>query len=270
MHDYKLIAIDMDGTLLNNNLEISPRAVQAINEVIRKGVKVTLCTGRMFASASQYADKLSINVPLITYNGALVKNSKTEEILYQRIVPLEEAFRVISKCREHGFQLNVYVDDELYVEKDTERARKYAERVNVPLNVVNDFIEYLQKIGSGPIKMLAIGEEEELNKLRDQLEAEGISLYITRSRYHFLEFLNKEATKGLGLKAVADTLGIKKDNIMAIGDNENDLEMFKYAKTAVVMKNARDDIKSCADYVTETCNDDDGVAEVLEKLVLGK
>lgn len=270
MNDYKLIAIDMDGTLLNNHLEISPRVVQAINEVIKRGVKVTLCTGRMFASASQYADKLRINVPLITYNGALVKNSQTKEILYRRIVPLEEAFRVISKCREFGFQLNIYVDDKLFVEKDTERARGYAERVNVPLNVAGDFIEFLKEIGNGPIKMLAIGEEEELNLLRDQLKAEGADLYITRSRYHFLEFLNKEATKGLGLKAVADTLGINKDNIMAIGDNENDLEMFKYARTAVVMKNARDDIKACADYVTETCNDDDGVAEILEKLVLGK
>lgn len=270
LKEYRLIAVDMDGTLLNSDLEISPRTAASIRKAREKGVKVTLCTGRMFASASQYADKLELNVPLITYNGALVKNSHTREVLYERDVPLEEAVIVVNKCRKLGFQLNMYVDDRLYVENDNDDARGYAERVNVPLNVVDDFIAFLEKRGAGPIKMLAMGEEKELDSLRDELYSQGSELYITRSRYHFLEFLNKEANKGAGLKAVADSLGIPKDAIMAIGDNENDLAMFKYARTAIVMKNARDDIKASADYVTEGTNDEDGVASILEKLVLGK
>jgi len=269
LKNYRLIAIDMDGTLLNNDLEISPRVINAIQEVRRRGTQVTICTGRMFASAKPYADQMGLNVPLITYNGALVKNSQTEEILYERSVPLDEARKVINKCRKYGFTLNVYINDELFVDRITPEAERYAERVGVTLNKVDDLEELLNQGTQGLNKMLAIGDEEKLNKMRREMVEEGSKLYITRSLHYFLEFLNQEATKGLGLKAVAETLGIKREETMAIGDNENDLEMFKYAGAAVVMGNARDEVKSYADYVTSS-NDDDGVAEAIEKLVLGK
>ena len=269
MTDYRLIAIDMDGTLLNNDLEISPRVMQAIREVEKRGTQVTICTGRMFASARPYAEQLRFDVPIITYNGALVKNSQTAEILYERVLPLDEAKQVVLKCRKYGFTLNLYINDELFVEKITSQAQKYADKVGVRLNRVADFLELIDRGILGLNKMLAIGDEEKLNVMRREIVAEGVELYITRSHYYFLEFLHKEATKGMGLKAVGENLGIKKDEIMAIGDNENDLEMFKYAGTAVVMGNARDEIKAYAGYVTSS-NDDDGVAEAIEKLVLGK
>jgi len=262
MNQFKLVAIDLDGTLLNNDLEISPRAAAAIKEAGKRGVKVTLCTGRMFASAFPYAQELGINVPLITYNGALVKNSMDGEILYERNLPLEDAKDVIKICRNYDCQLNVYYQDKLYIEDQNLWAKKYASRVKVPLNEVHDLLEFLTE---PPIKLLAMGEEDVLQLIRQELT--GRQLYITRSQPYFLEILNVEATKGKGLQAVANRLSIDRKHILAIGDNENDIEMFRYAGFAVAMANAEEHVRMHVDYVTKT-NDDDGVAEAIEKLVL--
>jgi len=260
--DIKLIAIDLDGTLLNNDLKISPRAVAAIQAAQKKGVMVTLCTGRMYISASRYAQELGLDIPLVTYNGALVKSSLSQEVLYERNLPLEEARHILKVCEEFDCQLNIYVDDKLYVEKSNDWAKKYARKVSVPLNEVDSFLDFLKV---SPIKMLAIGEEDTLYMLRKRLTDREI--YITRSHSYFLEMLNPEATKGKGLAEVVKKLAIDRKNVMAIGDNENDIEMFKYAGYSVAMANAGDDIKAHADYVTKN-NDDDGVAEAIEKLVL--
>jgi len=260
--DFKLIAIDLDGTLLNNDLKISSRAAAAIQAAERKGVRVTLCTGRMYTSASRYAQELGLNIPLVTYNGALVRNSFDHEVLYERNLPLEEARHVVEVCREFDCQLNVYVDDKLYVERNNDWAKRYARKVKVPLNEVDDLLDFIKM---SPIKILAMGEEGVLYKIRKRLADRKI--YITRSHSYFLEMLNPEATKGKGLAAVVKKLAIDKKNVMAIGDNENDIEMFKYAGYSVAMANADDYIKTYVDYITKN-NNDDGVAEAIEKLVL--
>lgn len=259
---FKLVALDLDGTLLNNELKITDRAANAIREAEKKGVKVTICTGRMFASAFQFAEELGINVPLITYNGALVKNSIDKEVLYERYLPLEEAKYVIELCRQYDCQINLYLDDKLYVEKAEEWAKRYAKRVKVPLYEVDDLLELLT---IPPLKILAMSEKNVLEKIRNELSGRG--LYITKSQPHFLEILNNEATKGKGLNAVGQILGIDRNEILAIGDNENDIEMFKYAGFAVAMENADEFVKNYADYVTKS-NDDDGVALAIEKLIL--
>ncbi len=259
---FKLVALDLDGTLLNNELKITARAANAIREAEKKGVKVTICTGRMFASAYQFAEELEINVPLITYNGALVKNSIDKKVLYERYLPLEEARHVIELCRQYDCQINLYLNDKLYVEKASEWAKRYAKRVKVPLYEVDDLLELLTV---PPIKILAMGEENTLEKIRNELFDRD--LYITKSHPHFLEILNNEATKGKGLNAVGQTLGINRKEILAIGDNENDIEMFKYAGYAVAMENAAEFVKNYADYVTKS-NNEDGVAAAIEKLIL--
>ena len=258
--NFKLIALDLDGTLLNSDLKISPRAMTAIQAAEKKGVRVTLCTGRMYVSALHYARELKLNVPLITYNGALVKNSN--EVLYERSLSLEEAKHVIRTCKKFDCQLNLYLDDKLYAEKSNGWSKRYAEKVKVDLHEVDDLLDFLKL---PPIKLLAMGKEEVLHKIRGQLADR--ELYITRSHSYFLEMLNTEATKGKGLAVVAEKMAIDRKNVLAIGDNENDIEMFKYAGCAVAMNNADEQVKAYADYVTKS-NDDDGVAEAIEKLVL--
>lgn len=265
MPQVQLIAIDLDGTLLNNDLQISDRAQRAIRAAGENGVKVTLCTGRMYASARLYALELGLDLPLITYNGALVKTSGSGDVLYHRTVPVELARQVVQLGRKYRCQINVYHQDRLYVENISDRAKLYASRTNVRLYHVHDLIEFLEH---SPTKVLAINKEEVLADMEAEFRSMwGNQLYITKSSPDFLEFLNPEATKGRGLEAVARALGVPREKIMAIGDSYNDLEMFKAAGYAVAMGNARKEIQDAADYVT-CSNDDDGVAEAIENLVL--
>lgn len=265
MSRFRLIAIDLDGTLLNNDLEISPRARRTIKRVREQGVHVTLCTGRMYASAQPYAEQMGLALPLITYNGAYVKHSGTGAILCQKNLPAALARDVFSRAKRRGLHVNVYRQDQLYVEKLTERGKMYAQAVKVPVHVVQDMLDFLV---TDPIKLVVIAAPEEIRELEQELQAVWAEqLYITKSSPTFLEILHPEATKGKGLEAVARYLQVEREEIMGIGDNYNDLEMFKYVGFAVVMGNAGADIKEKASYIT-CCNDDDGVAEALEKLVL--
>ena len=266
MPNINLVAIDLDGTLLDNDRKISPRAKDAIQRVRQEGVEVTLATGRMFASAKPFADELGLNLPLITYQGALVKISGTGEVLYERSVPARDARQVIELTRQRGYPLNFYLDNFVFVENLTPQAKDYASRYNVTVQEIGDLSRI---VDLEPIKLLVTDEdEEELGVFEMECRRVfGSRLHITKSMPQYLEFMHPEATKARGLEAVAKYMGITPREIMVIGDSYNDLEMLEYAGLAVVMGNAREEIKEAGDYITRA-NDDDGVAEALEKIIL--
>jgi len=264
---FRLLAIDLDDTLLDSRCCISPRAKNAIKEARAKGVFVTLATGRMFRSALPYARELQIDVPLITYQGALVMTSVTKEMLYHRSIPLALARQVVQEGIKEKLSINVYIDDTLYVARITPEIKAYTEIANVPAVEVGSLAAFLNR---DPTKILLLGDERRLQEIWDSSAHRfGDALYITKSKGNYLEFTHPLATKGEGLKAVARHLHIKKEEILVFGDSYNDLELFKYAGYAVAMGNARNEIKQRADYVTKA-NNEDGVAEAIEKLVLAE
>lgn len=261
----KLIASDLDGTLLNNQREISSRTKEAILRAREMGVVFTLATGRMYRSALPFALELGIDVPLITYQGALVKTSMSKEVIYHRPLPVELAKEIISIGEKEKYNINVYLNDEIYIHRETETIKDYCRAVKVPYTVVDDLSLFLDQ---DPTKVLFIGEEEPLVNLWGILNKKFENqAYITKSSPHFLEFTHPKANKGEGIFAIAQGLGIKKEEIMAFGDNFNDIELLGAAGIAVAMGNAREELKEKADYITGT-NDQDGVAEGIEKFVL--
>lgn len=267
MSQFKLIAIDMDGTLLNSNLEISPRTAQAIRRVRERGVHVTFCTGRMYASALPYAQAMELEIPLVTHDGAYVKHLGTGEILYHKPLPAPYAKHIFLKAKEKGIHVNVVTEELLCMEQITAIGKRYAEIEGVPINVVEDMLGFLEQ---DPVNMTLVAEPQVLVEVARELEEElGDKIYMTKSAPYYLELMHPEATKGRGLQAVAEYLGIPRKQVMGIGDNYNDLEMFKYSGFAVAMGNAEEEVKRHADYVTGS-NDEDGVAEVLEKFVLSR
>lgn len=268
MRDIKLIAIDLDDTLLDQDLKVSPRAVEAIQKAKAKGVQTTIATGRMYSSALPFAKQLEINLPLITYQGALVKNSLSDEVLVHKPVPLKLAREVISLVREKGHPINIYVNDRLFVEKLTEEGLAYARLSGVPINPVGDLIAFLK---DEPTKILVVATEEDIRLLQEEFKARYSKdeLHITTSKPYFLEFSHPQATKATALEYLIKLYGITREQVMAIGDSYNDLEMIEYAGFGVVMGNAKEDIKKVADYVGPS-NDEDGVARIIEKYVLGK
>lgn len=266
MSDIRLIALDLDDTLLSNDLQISPQAKRAIRLAVSRGVAVTLATGRMFASALPFAQELGLDLPLITYQGALVKYADGR-VVYHRPIPLETARELVDFILPYGYHLNVYLNDELFMQEDSPEGQRYAAIAKVPVHLVPD----LRKImNTEPTKLVIIAQASQLDGLADDLAVRfGDSINITKSKPYFLELAHPQATKGKALATLAESLNIEAHQVMAVGDSPNDLDMIKYAGFGVAMRNAVEEVKKYAHYITSS-NDDDGVAEVIEKFVLGQ
>ncbi|MHB8170244.1 MAG: Cof-type HAD-IIB family hydrolase [Thermincolia bacterium] len=262
---YKLIAIDMDDTLLDSKTRISPRVSAAIKQAREKGVMVTLATGRMFSSALPFAQELELDLPLITYQGALVKNSLSGEVLYYRPVPADIARDLVQVARQWGIHVNIYINDILYMENLSAEGQAYSDLARIEPVIVADLLELLQ---DEPTKVLMIATEETLDKLAEELQPRFAGrIHITKSKPYYLEFIHPLATKGFALEHLANYYRMEREEVMAIGDSYNDLDMIEFAGLGVVMGNAREEIKAIADYIAPD-NDSDGVAQVIEDLVL--
>ncbi|HEX7056523.1 MAG TPA: Cof-type HAD-IIB family hydrolase [Bacilli bacterium] len=264
---YKMIAIDIDDTLLNDELAIPPETRQALAKAKARGVEVTLATGRMFASAKQIAARLELNVPIITYQGALVKTVPDEETLYFRPVPEAIAREVFAWVQKHGLHLQVYCDDVLYTREHNEKVTAYARQSNIPFVVEPDFARLLKL----PItKMLMIDEPATLDRLKPDLERLlGASAHVTKSKPNYLEVMHPEGTKGSALSFLARHFGCAMEQVIAIGDSWNDRDMIEAAGLGVAMANAVPQLKQIADYVTLS-NNEQGVKHVIETFILAE
>ncbi|MBD2844282.1 HAD family phosphatase [Paenibacillus sp. IB182496] len=261
---YKLIAIDVDDTLLNDELAISEGTKKALAAAVAQGVTVTLATGRMFPSAKKIALQVELNVPIITYQGSLVKTLIDEEILYARYVPQPTARRIYELCRAEGWHLQLYVDDVLYAQEDNEKVRDYSKLTNIPFVIEPDYERLIDR----PLaKMLIIDEPAKLDALAERLRPQFEDVHITKSKPHYLEFLHKEGTKGHAVAFMASHVGCTMDEVIAIGDSWNDHEMLEVAGLGVAMDNAIPALKAVADYVTRS-NNDEGVRHVIEQFIL--
>lgn len=261
----KLIAIDLDDTLLDSSLKISPRAAAAIQKAADAGIIVTIATGRMYQSALPYAKQLGLDVPLITYNGGLIKAAISGETFYHEPVPSDISVKILDMFRRNKWHIQLYIHDDLYVKEMNEKSKQYVKIAGVKAYAMG---EELYDIKEAPTKMLAITEPECLPlmtaKLREEL---GDSIYLASSKPTFLEITHPKVNKGAALEKLAQKLGIEQQEIMAVGDSGNDLPMIQYAGYGVAMGNASEQVKAAAQFITKTCNDD-GVAEAIERILL--
>ncbi|MEK0317414.1 Cof-type HAD-IIB family hydrolase [Cohnella sp. 56] len=265
MPSYKLIAIDLDDTLLNDELEVTEATRGALAEALSRGVHVTLATGRMFASAKQTAAQVGLNVPLITYQGSLVRNLLDERTLYERSVDLEAVRKLYAYTRDRQLHLQTYIDDKLYSFDDGDRLAAYAKQSNIPY-IVEPELDALP-IGRHT-KLIIIDEPALLDQIAPELHALlGPEVHITKSKPHYLEFTHREGTKGHALKFLAEHFGISIDETIAIGDSWNDREMIEAAGLGVAMANAVPALREIADFVTLS-NNEDGVKHVVDKFIL--
>jgi Cof subfamily protein (haloacid dehalogenase superfamily) len=259
---YKMIAIDVDDTLLNDEMQISEATKIALAAARDQGVLVTLATGRMFDSAQKIAKQLGFNVPIITYQGSLVKNLFDEQVFYERSVPLEAAQFLNDYAVKNNLHIQVYHEDKLYVKEDNQKIKDYAAMSNIPYIVTEDFTTFLLK----PLtKILYIDDPAKLDAIAIDLQKRiGSRVHITKSKANFLEFLHPEGTKGHAVKSLA---GYDISQVIAIGDSWNDHEMLEVAGLGVAMSNAVESLKQIADYITLS-NNEDGVKHVIDKYIL--
>lgn len=258
----KLVALDLDDTLLLPDGTISQVSKEALIRVRAQGVIVTLATGRMYRSAVQFAKELELDVPIITYQGALIKTSHTEEVWRSVELETNTTRSILQFLESEPVHINLYRGDDLYVKTANEVARQYASFVRVPLHEAG----LLSKSHlHGTIKIVAIGD---VGYIRDSLEPRAKELFggeltINTSRPHFLEIGHREATKSNALAFLGERFDIRREEMLAMGDGVNDLDMLEYVGVGVAMGNADPRVLEVADYITDTnCND--GVAKALK------
>jgi len=270
----RLLVMDIDGTISGDANQVSPAVKSAVKAVQARGVRVAIATGRMYRSALRFHQVVGSDCPLIAYQGALIKDPTTGAVVGHWAVDRQYAKTLIDDfdpyVKTGRVSVLLYADDNLYVRDLTPQTLAYAERSQVQPIVVGDLKNYLEQ-GSEPTKVLALSDSPELiNDLLIQLKARYHrgQLYLTKSVATFFEATNPIANKGTAVKYLAETiLGLKSDEVMAIGDNFNDLEMIQYAGIGVAMGNAPADLKPLADWVAPDV-ESDGAVSAMEKFIL--
>lgn len=266
---YKLIAVDMDGTLLKEDKTISEATVKAINKARAKGVRIVLASGRPIEGLNRYLTELELISEedyVLSYNGALVQNTATKEIISRVVLKGSDLHYLYNLSNELGVNIHAFSTEQGLI---TPKMNKYTE-VEATINGIEVLEREFDTIDneSEMVKIMMIDEPEVLQAAIDKMPKEVYEKYtVVRSAPFFLEFLNKEANKGEGVKALAESLGLTKEQVICIGDAGNDLHMIQFAGLGVAMGNAFDEIKEIADYITKS-NEEDGVAHVIEKFVI--
>lgn len=264
---YKLVAVDMDGTLLDSNGSISAKTIAAIKKAAEKNIIFTVSTGRPIQGVEKYSHALSLDVPFITYNGAMIVMGRSKDIIYQQNVESEDARSVLQLARQLGTTFIAWSNNQLYASVLNEQVHNYKQLSGVEPIKINDD-EMLIK--QGITKLLWINSPETLahyqNILKDKL-SDSISYYT--SKPIFLEFVNSKVSKAVAMEKLGEHFGISRKEMIAVGDGYNDLSMIEYAGLGVAMENAPDEIRAKADFVTLS-NDNDGIAYLLEKFVLAE
>ncbi len=262
---YRLLVTDLDGTLVTSTREITPRTLAAVRGAQQRGVRVCLATGRMWSSAEPYVRRLGADPPAILYNGGLVYDFSTGTVLYRLPLGYEHARAVLEMLREFPSVLpHLYLDDRVYAAGPSELTEQYRRRNGLQVDLVGDLIAFLRP---DPMKILIIGAPNDLHTVLAQIGARALPVHAVFSEPTFLEILPQNSSKGIALEFLAPQLGVALAEVIAVGDNLNDLEMIRTAGLGVAMGNAPAEVKSHADYVTAS-NNDEGLAIVIERFVL--
>ena len=264
----KLIAIDLDGTLLDDHKNISEENLKAIKYAKEKGVKIVISTGRPYAGVKPILDKLNINGDdeyVIIYNGGKILNVGTGETIYSTTITGKTVKELYAESKILNTDIHAFrIDEELI----TPKHNPYTD-VEAHINGIEDHLCDFNKIKDDElfIKCMLVSEDEKLTSAMANVNDKFYTEFsMVRSATIFLEFLNKNSDKGKAVSALANYLNISLDEVMAIGDANNDISMIKVAGVGVAMENAFDEVFEYANFTTDT-NENSGVAKAILKYV---
>lgn len=259
----KMVATDIDGTILPYHSDFSKEVMECIQKLEQQGVKVVLVTGRMHSSAVPLSDKLGLKNPIISYQGGLIKDYEGKT-LYQVNLDNTITKEIIAWARENNVHLNLYLDDKLYVENDNDVIKYYIQGKFVDYKVCSfDDLE-IQNVNK--VLAIDINNPDTVTSWVDILRKKYPDLYIVKSTPYFCEIGASGAKKSLGVEFLANLWGLKKSEILTIGDQNNDIDLIQSGGIGVAMGNATEELKSCAQYITETV-ENNGFVSAMEKFV---
>lgn len=272
---YKMVCIDMDGTLLGKRKSISEASKKAIKEVSKKGVKVVVTTGRLYNNAAYYSDFIGASDAVIAGNGAVVREKMKKKPIFKSEIDIEICKKLILAAKKCGVVLHLHTVDEIITSSYVS-------------NLIGKIVLPGIKDANFPIKFKTIKKCDEIEPYKGEVtkcimfsifkdrtklfieelkKIEGITYYCSGGRSIEINALG--VSKGNAVKILGEHYGIKREEIICIGDNENDISMIEYAGLGIAMGNGIKELKEKSNYITDT-NVNDGVRKALEKFILNK
>lgn len=264
--DIRMIVMDMDDTLLNDDHQISDQNRQAIRAAQTAGVTVVLASGRPTPAMAPFADELGLadGGYVVSYNGAYVSDWSTQAVLHETSLTKYECDMLVDAAHAHSSCLHTYVEGDIVTDRLNEYTDVEADLTGLPIRLVND----LKAAVTGTVpKVLLVADPEKVSTMRGEFARSlGDRFTISISKPYFLEFTNRAVDKSAGISLLCERLGFTKDQVMAIGDSYNDQTMLEDCGIGVAMGNAPDDIKAIAD-ITTLSNNHHGVAEAIHRVL---
>lgn len=264
----KLIACDLDGTLLDSNHDVTADNRQVIEDLKNKDIPFVIATGRIYPSAAEFSKDLGLKTPIIACNGAVIKDPVENKIIKDYPVETNKMLELIKICKKHDIYFHIYTIDTVYAERNERLILMYNEwkekdpmRSLVKTAVVKDITSVIKenvvyKLG------IYVDEAGAQDAYEEMVQVEGITSCFSLST--LVDIFNVEASKGIAVDVLADMYGYSKEEIMALGDNENDISMLESAGLGIAMADARDKVKAAANEITES-NDNSGVSIAIRK-----
>jgi len=273
--NYKLFVADMDGTLLDDDKKLSEKNIQTIKKLKNYGIRFAVATGRHDSMIKSYLKHLDLQVPVISCNGAIVREPFGGQVFLSEALPKEQSLNVIDLCKESNADFHIYGHDRIFGEKLNQKMLYYHD-----LNKTLPSDERTKLVTVSDCKDIVIHETEPLYKfiiiternndrpgLLDRLS--GIhGLAACQSMPLYCDVMKGGISKAYALQKLAESLGIKRNEIVAIGDQLNDLELIEYAGLGIAVANAEDALKEKADVVTISNNNENAVSEAIETYLL--
>ena len=264
---YRMIAVDLDGTLLDPDGTINPRTVRAARAAMEKGARFVLSSGRMPRALRGIGLSIGVNAPAVCFNGGAVVNLQTEESLYRTPVPLKLARDIAREAEKMGLYLHAFVHGAYIAPEYNDKTAAYERLCGVKANVVNGKIS--ENLDEAPMKLLILDTPEGAERALPALKSafQGRATFM-RSQKHMIECVDQNTGKANALTYLAGALGISPSEALSFGDGQNDLDMLLWSGESYVMANAPDSLKAASErFRVAPSNASQGVARVIEKLI---
>ena len=277
---YKLVAIDLDGTMLNQYGIITEKTKKAISKAQEKGVEVMIASGRAITSVKRFSKEINSNKYFISGNGAITYDIKNNKILYENILSKTKALKIIKICEENSIYYNVYTENGIIAKNlSYNTLYYYKDNLTKPdenrthINIVENVYDYFEQREEKILKIMICDEHKTVfNSIVRKLEVSHMSRKIIKQgtdeialEYFYTEVSAKDVDKWNALEEIIGLMNISKEEVVTIGDNANDLKMITNAGLGVAMGESAPYVKQSADIIAPT-NDEDGVAIILNKI----
>ncbi|QNO13975.1 HAD family phosphatase [Alkalicella caledoniensis] len=282
MNNYKLICIDLDGTLLPSNHLVSERTKKTLKKAEELGIHIAISTGRSLTDAEHFAQLLGVKATVISANGAYVREKDSNEVVYKNILGEEAIWTIYDICNKYEVTPCYHTPDKIIHGPDygrfllqiEEKSRELGKKVIItkpyPVENLEQWKQFVEQEKDNILKCELFHEDtDRINNIKFDLRQLDQLEVVDSIREEHMEANSKGTSKGRAIEVLAGLLNIKREEIIAIGDGDNDITMIEFAGLGIAMGNAKEVLKAKASYITGS-NDEDGVAAAIEKFVLKK